>query len=114
MKFNLKKPCSNCPFRKDIFAVWLGENRVREITNGLANDGTFACHKTTGAELGKEINENKHSHCVGAIFVLEKEMGANANLMLRLAIMFGWLNVGSLDGAELVFDSFDEMIKHHR
>lgn len=113
MKFNLKKPCSDCPFRKDVTG-FLGEARTKDITDVLKNDGTFACHKTTGLKTGKKVPAIKHSHCAGAMLLLEKEQGINSNLPLRLAIAFGWLQVDALQGADLIFDTFQEMINHHK
>ena len=37
----VKKPCSNCPFRKDSLKGWLGEERMQEIVNA----DSFTCHK---------------------------------------------------------------------
>ena len=51
--FGLKRPCSNCPFRKDLEKNrgWLGEARAA----GIAKDSffylyDFPCHKTTSSD----------------------------------------------------------------
>lgn len=37
MKFNIKRPCTNCPFRKDrpMQRGWLGYDRAKEIAQGV-------------------------------------------------------------------------------
>ena len=37
----LKKPCKNCPFRKDSLSGWLGAERMEEILSV----GSFVCRK---------------------------------------------------------------------
>ena len=43
----VKKPCKDCPFRKDTLKGWLGEDRMTEFLNA----DSFICHKTTGGTL---------------------------------------------------------------
>jgi len=38
---NVKKPCKDCPFRKDSLKGWLGKERMQDI---LMSD-SFVCHK---------------------------------------------------------------------
>lgn len=108
MKFNLKKPCSNCPFRKDCMKGWLGKERTEDIVNTILNDGTFACHKTTEVK-----DEKEYSHCAGALILLDKEKGYFANVMVRLAKMFGWFDESKITGQDLIFDSKESVINHH-
>ena len=74
MKFDLRKACSNCPFKKDSLNGWLGEARAREIVHSItAQQGTFSCHKTT--EYDDETGDNRETdssqHCAGAMIFLE-------------------------------------------
>ena len=117
MKFNLKKPCKNCPFRKDSTKGWLGFQRSKEIVDDvLDNDKTFSCHKTTGAETGEEIPREQHSFCAGALILLEKEKGYFASLPVRMAKMFGWFDESEMSQEDFdnVFDSRNDMCYHHK
>jgi hypothetical protein len=76
----LKKPCSNCPFRKE-GAIHLSEGRLEAIIDHLVkNDySTFQCHKTvhhkTGGDWDDEGNylpSGNESMCAGAAAYLMK------------------------------------------
>jgi hypothetical protein len=113
MNFNLKKPCKDCPFRKDCSKKWLGKQRATEVANSVFEDKTFSCHKTTGAESGTEKPQMEHSQCVGAMLLLDKEQGIHSNMLFRLATHLFDFNPQNLKGYELVFDTRQEMIEHH-
>jgi len=89
---NVKKPCSQCPFRKDSLPGWLGEKRAAEI----AASSAFTCHKTNKPRL----------QCAGHMLML-----GNKNDFVRLARRLGAPVV--LTGRELVFESSELFIKHH-
>ncbi len=85
-----KKPCANCPFRKDSIKGWLGEERMRSILN----NNSFVCHKNTDLQ------------CAGHILILD-----NKNAFVKFA---GRLNIDlNMQGRELVFDTAEDCIKHH-
>ena len=88
---NMKKPCANCPFRKDSLAGWLGKDRMTEI---LEQD-SFTCHKT-----------NKQMQCAGHMIILEER-----NHFYELAVRLNF-DLG-LSGQELVFESEEDCINHH-
>lgn len=79
--FRLKKPCPNCPFRKE-GAIDLAPGRLESIIDQLSRDdwSTFQCHKTvhnekTGGDWDDEGNyhaSGQESMCAGAIIYLEK------------------------------------------
>lgn len=102
MKFNLKAPCADCPFRSDI-AFYLTKDRRIEIANDLQHDKTFACHKTVNYERWGEdpdvpyTQQGEESHCYGALVALHKSADVRSNFLLRLAIHFGWLKVNDID-----------------
>lgn len=90
---NVKKPCSNCPFRKDSLKGWLGRERMREILD----QETFVCHKTLDTE---------RLQCAGHML-----MKGDENAFVRLA---NQLNMPlKLSGHELVFETDQECIDHH-
>lgn len=88
---NCKKPCKDCPFRKDTLKGWLGEKRIKEI---LLQD-SFVCHK-----------ENK-LQCAGHM-ILNKDI----NSFVQVAKYLKYDLV--LSGHELIFNTQKELIKHHK
>ena len=49
MKYNLIRPCSECPFRSDFpkrFEGWLGHRAEKMAATVIIQSYTFACHKT--------------------------------------------------------------------
>lgn len=87
---NMKRPCANCPFRKDTQKGWLGSERMAQI---LAAD-SFVCHKKTDMQ------------CAGHMLVNGLENG-----FVRLAHD---MRIGlDLAGADLVFESKEALIAHH-
>lgn len=98
-----RKPCSNCPFRKDSQRGWLGASRMTEIIK----QDSFVCHKTV--DYSKEENEDDPNRlqCAGHMLLLE-----NNNMFVRLArALRQKLN---LSGRELVFNNVKECINHHK
>lgn len=106
MRFNLTKPCSNCPFLKiDKTKGWLRENRIIQITEDiLYNNKTFTCHKT----LSKP--EREQSHCYGALVMIDNYEADNN--MLRIAGRLG-LYDGQPAIDENVFKTVDDMLEWH-
>lgn len=69
---HIKKPCLDCPFRKDTLQGWLGKDRMTEI---LAAD-SFVCHKKTDMQ------------CAGHM-LLNAQDNAFVRLADRLGIQLG-------------------------
>lgn len=93
-----KKPCSECPWRRDVPTGNFSADRYRSLA-GTAVDmsgSIFACHKTV---------EGKDAACAG--FLLR---GANHNLALRLAYYRGDIAPGDVtDGGYKLFDNYRQM-----
>jgi hypothetical protein len=87
---NCKKPCKQCPFRKDAPQGWLGEERMEEIPQAES----FVCHK------------KKHLQCAGHMLIKGEDNGF-VQLANRLNIPL------ELTGRELIFDTQEECIAHH-
>lgn len=86
-----KKPCRDCPFRKDSPLGWLGDERMAEILS----QRSFVCHK------------KHHLQCAGHMLINGME-----NDFVRLAHM---LNIElPLSGRDLVFDTPLDCIEHHK
>lgn len=88
---HIRKPCRDCPFRKDALQGWLGEDRMTEI---LAAD-SFVCHKKTDMQ------------CAGHM-LMNGEGNAFVRLAARLRIPL------DLTGGEQVFESKVTCIEHHK
>ena len=91
MKYDLKRPCAECPFlRGSPLNKTLPKSRLR----GFAK-GQFPCHKT--AELTEEGYEKtpESQHCAGALIALEK-IGAS-HQMMRICERLGFYDPTKLD-----------------
>lgn len=86
----VKKPCKDCPFKKDALKGWLGKERIEEILKR----GSFVCHK------------KRHLQCAGHM-LLKGEGNDFVQLASRLKIPV------SLEGRELVFESEEDCVDHH-
>ncbi len=85
-----RKPCIQCPFRKDTLEGWLGARRM----TGILQDDSFICHKTDDRQ------------CAGHM-LLKGDKSQYVQVMRRL--------YGTPDpaGKELIFDTEQECIEHH-
>lgn len=111
MKFDLKKPCDNCPFRSDR-VFYLHEERVEEILHGMIEEQrTVTCHKTIDYskedESGEHIAQPDDQHCAGALILLEKIN--RPNQMMRIAERCGFYDRTKLNMASPVYDTPEEM-----
>lgn len=103
MKYDLTKPCAQCPFRTDI-PPYLRAERVYEFEYR-----EFACHKTL--EHDDEENETfagpNSQHCAGSLICHENQ--ETPHQMMRIAERIGIYDRKKLDMTAPVFESFDEM-----
>lgn len=88
MKFDLRTPCKNCPFRTDETAIRFScRERAEEIEESAYRNG-FPCHLS--AELDEDEDNGGYvfgrstQHCVGATLMYLKD-GSNGN------VPFEWL-----------------------
>lgn len=91
-----KRPCSDCPFRKDSLKGWLGEKRMTEILNAKS----FTCHKT--GDKSKPLLQ-----CAGHM-IISGEHNDFVRLMSRMNV------TSELAGKSLVFETKRECINHHK
>lgn len=122
MKFDLKTPCKDCPFRNDR-PGYLRKARARDIANALdpshlGGGTTFTCHKTTVHVEGDDEDEEDHmidgpnaQHCAGALIMLEKSGRLEHNQTLRIMARLGAFNPEELDLDAPVHASADEWIR---
>lgn len=113
MDFTMKKPCKDCPFRRDVPA-YLNGPRCQEIIRSITSqDGQFPCHKTTVHDGdGDYVPQFKgEQHCAGAMILLEKL--DQPNQIMRIAERVGSYHRDELDMEAPVFDTAEEFIRHH-
>lgn len=80
MRFDLKTPCKNCPFRSDETRIKFScRERAEEIVESAYRNG-FPCHLSADFVEGDEegngegyVFGEKTQHCVGAIIMFLKE-----------------------------------------
>ncbi len=116
--FRLKKPCANCPFRKE-GAIELMPGRLDSIIEGLLADDfeSFLCHKTVNREVEDDFEETfDHRHDEAGRPILDGEKlcaGAAAYLIkakrptvgMRIALITGSISPSQWDASlDLVID----------
>lgn len=104
MKFDIKKPCVDCPFLKGSSTnESLEDGRIEDIVHDVINDYTFQCHKTLDF-----VNEKAEpQHCGGALVFMEKNFPNRVNNPMRMAERFGIYNKNELDMESDVIDIED-------
>lgn len=118
MKFNLKRPCKDCPFRNDKphQEGWLGAERAEGIYQSLLDGGNFPCHKThdyADDNSGEFTHQKGHQFCAGALIMLENEGSTFQSQALRMAVRLRLYNPNDLDKNSPVFANGDEFIDYH-
>ena len=90
MKFDMRKPCNECPFICGSSTNrTLREGRLEEIVDGLRSDATFTCHKSLS------LPSSEQQHCAGALIFSERE--GNVGQMVRFAERLGLYDQTKLD-----------------
>ena len=79
MRFDLKTPCKNCPFRTDdTRIVFRGRERAEEIAESAYRNG-FPCHLSAEYVEDDEYDSGGYyavensQHCVGALMMFAKD-----------------------------------------
>lgn len=102
MKYNLKSPCDECPFRKDSLPGWLGGNTALQTFRHVTNEGDFACHKT------RHKKSILMSRCFGSLLFLRK-IGKLPKYDVKLSEAISVLNIKHIGNIL----SLHEFFKHH-
>jgi hypothetical protein len=103
VKFDLKRPCSNCPFLNRDDAVRLRAGRIREIHDVVtaSQGGSFPCHKTVSDDERDDDEgdgwigpQPEWQWCAGAlIYALKQE---RPNQIMRIALRLRLFNADEL------------------
>lgn len=89
MRFDLQKPCRNCPFRTDETAIRFAcRERAEEIENSAYRNG-FPCHLSgeiddDADDAGYEFGPNTQ-HCAGAMIMYLNRGGSGNVVFERLS-----------------------------
>ena len=98
----MKKPCDNCPWRRDAPVGYWDPEHFRDIWRNCQDDGMslMLCHKS-------RLDEDIKVPCAGAILVL-----GFASIGIRIATMRGTIDPAEYgaDGLEL-YSTFAEMLE---
>jgi len=117
VKFDLTRPCGNCPFRSDK-PFHLLPGRVREILGG--GEGrrwwpaqSFPCHRTIVYGDGEDGDETTipptAQQCAGVMWILHKENRPND--AMQLGERFGFWNPATLDPTAPFYNSTEDAIR---
>lgn len=109
--FKLKRPCANCPFRKDTGGVFgLPRERLDEIVTAPA----FQCHKTVDYDNFEddELRQGEHpQQCAGLMAVLHRE--DMPNQIMQVAERLGAFDPSKLDPDNEAFDGLESVYAAH-
>lgn len=103
MRFDLKKPCKDCPFTKgNCFEQGLPRKRVQQIIDDISSDKTFPCHK----------HNDSSQQCAGATIMVQQENMPNQSL--QIAERLGISKPKNLSGKDKIYSSINEMLNSYR
>jgi hypothetical protein len=108
-RFDLVRPCVNCPFRTDVrfhFRRQRAEDIVRAV---IERDQTFQCHKTVDYSGDEAAAGERPQNCAGAL-ILHEKLG-KPNWRFRFAHGLGLYNPERLDMEAPVVSSVEEFIE---
>lgn len=117
MKFDLLRPCRDCPFRVDR-PGYLHAARAQQIIDGLLADDMewFGCHKTTEHRdddegYGERICVEATQQCAGSLILLWRLR--QLNVVTRIAVALGMIDLDAIPLDAPVAHSREEFIEHH-
>ncbi len=116
MKFDLKTPCRNCPFRTDATRITFAcRERAEEIAE-LAYRQGFPCHLSAEAverPCGEEVFEfgPETQHCAGALIMFLRDPGDGTLPFAYLAEDEQERIQDRLDWTAPVFESEEEFLE---
>lgn len=106
--FDLKRPCTNCPFKKGVGEMFL----LSESTlDGILSGPSFQCHKTIDYNTDSLERGDKPQQCAGVMAILAKE--GRPNQIMQVARRLGALDFDKLDPEGEAYGSIDEAREVH-
>ena len=112
MKYDLRAPCDDCPFRNDI-KPYVPSESVLRYCEGLDHGNMFGCHKTAIMDVhGETLGVGpKLQHCAGALAIMENT-GEPSHQMI-VAEEKGLYDPERLDRSN-IYGTFLQMWKAHK
>lgn len=113
MRFDLARPCGNCPFRSDK-PFYMRPGRVRQILGGEHEttwwpSPSFPCHKTIIYDDRGTTIPPTAQQCAGVMAILHRENRPND--AMQIAERLGLWNPATLDPAAPFYASTEAAIK---
>lgn len=106
--FDLRRPCVNCPFRKNQGHLFgLDPERLEEIKNAPA----FQCHNTVVYGEGKPEQGDRPQQCAGLMAVLHRE--DIPNQIMQVAERISSFDPSLLDPEGEAFASWADALAAH-
>lgn len=116
MKYDLKRPCADCPFRTDIKPFLMRERAENIVNEIMFGTGNFPCHKTIDYEnsgedfqSAKGVNGKELQMCAGAMIICEHS--GNWGQMLRISMRLGMFDPDKLDMGSPVFECPEDFLE---
>ena len=114
IRYDLKKPCADCPFRRDVPAHEGIAVSIPEYADHI-KEGIFShtCHKTDARSDGLvDGYEGPIQHCAGSLIFMLK-MKAPIQVAMLDPLADGRLDLSRYDKADpRVFRSVSDLVKH--
>jgi len=108
MMFDLKRPCTTCPFRIGQ-TFFLQRGRLEEIRRGSA----FQCHKTVDYDNWNTNRQgDRPQQCAGLMAVLHRS--GEPNQIMQVAQRLGHLDPTQLDPRREAFASWAAAVAAHK
>ena len=114
MRFDLTRPCGNCPFRADK-PFYMRPDRVRQILGGERGKAwwptpSFPCHRTIEYTDGDRARiPPTAQQCAGVMAILHRENRPND--AMQIAERLGLWDPATLDQAAPFYASTEDAIK---
>lgn len=117
MKDNLKKPCADCPWRRNSRPGWLGQSTAKEFVYRADRQSPMECHKTvdySDPNWKESIDAaDEVSFCRGAAEYLANTYSRPRNPEWCAAVDRAAQEKPTRDGYPNIFAWTDEFLAHH-
>lgn len=109
--FDLKRPCTNCPFRKGVGCTFqLQTARINEIVSAAS----FQCHKTVDYDNydNDKRQGDRPQQCAGLMAVLHRE--GKPNQIMQVGERLGAVTFDDIDPRGEAYASIEAVKQAHR
>jgi hypothetical protein len=115
LRFDLKKPCNDCPFRKD--AKWHGgvfKDLIKYFDLSKKKELVHTCHKTDPRSDSPEGQKytGELQHCAGLLLMMHQNQRLIGPFQMAAWLKKQW-DRDAMDTSVKVFKNMKEMVKHY-